>query len=277
MNHGVWTSRQLHRLHPHKGFPGWEREVNGWRGPDRHETMTGNMAGIGLPWNGSPGLHVWLVRDACDQFSSPKDTLQIFSILVFMAVSNTSSSFLHLKHGALRSRYMSLRIGRQFFNTKNAWCGSISSRFSVMLPSILVFASRCSGVESRCRGDPSNCHRLEPGIEMDGNSFWKHLIFSDRPWLVVLLTMSNSHLELFISRPTEDGPFLMMAALLSTFCGLPPIHPSSSYQTFRSDLTSDVTLWMVRAKRAGPRGSPCCTPVAASRRKSPWKRDVFEE
>ena len=59
-------------------------------------------------------------RDACDQFSSPKDTLHIFYMLVFMAVSNTSSSFLHLKHGALRSRYMSLGIERQFFNMKNA-------------------------------------------------------------------------------------------------------------------------------------------------------------
>ena len=49
-------------------------------------------------------------RDACDQFSSPKDTLHIFSMLVFMAVSNTSSSSLHLKHGALCSKYTSLGI-----------------------------------------------------------------------------------------------------------------------------------------------------------------------
>jgi len=43
-------------------------------------------------------------------------------MLVFMDVSNTSSSFLHLKHGALRSRYMSLgiEIEKQFFNMKNA-------------------------------------------------------------------------------------------------------------------------------------------------------------
>ena len=60
MNHGVWSSRQSHRLHPHKGFPGWEREVNSWRGLYTHETMTGIMAGIGLPWTGGPGLHVWL-------------------------------------------------------------------------------------------------------------------------------------------------------------------------------------------------------------------------
>ena len=33
---------------------------------------------------------------------------------------------------------------------------SISSRFSMMLSSILVFASRCSRVESWCRGDPNN-------------------------------------------------------------------------------------------------------------------------
>jgi len=44
--------------------------------------------------------------------------------------------------------------------------------------------------------------------------------------------MSNSHLELFISRPTEDSPFLMMAALLSTVCRSPPTHLSSKYQTF---------------------------------------------
>jgi len=89
---------------------------------------------------------------------------------------------------------------------------------------------------------PINCHRLGAGIEMDGNSTWKDLIVLDRPWLVVLLTMSSSYLELFISRPAEDSPFLMMAALLSTVCGSPPIHPSSRFQTFRSDLTSDVTL-----------------------------------
>jgi len=59
-------------------------------------------------------------RDACDQFSSPKDTLHNFSMLVFMAVSNTSSSCLHLMHGEIHSRHMSLGIERQFFNMKNA-------------------------------------------------------------------------------------------------------------------------------------------------------------
>ena len=84
--------------------------------------MTGNMARIGIPRSESPGLHVscLISRDACDQFSSPKDTLHIFSLLFFMAVLDTSSSSLHLKHGALRSRYMSLEIEWQFFNMKNA-------------------------------------------------------------------------------------------------------------------------------------------------------------
>jgi len=34
----------------------------------------------------------------------------------------------------------------------------LALRFSMMLPSILVSGSRCSGVESWCRGDPNNCH-----------------------------------------------------------------------------------------------------------------------
>ena len=82
--------------------------------------MTGNMAGIGLPANQRQRPACLIGRDACDQFSSPKDTLHIFSMLVFMAVSNNYNSFLHLKHGALRNRYMSLGIERQFFNMKNA-------------------------------------------------------------------------------------------------------------------------------------------------------------
>jgi len=119
-------------------------------------------------------------RDACDQISSI-DTLHIFSMLVFMAVSNTSSSSLYLNHGTLRSRYMSLGIERQFFNMKNAWCGSISSRFSMMSSSIVVFASRCSGVESWCRVDPNNCHRFGAGIEMDGNTSRKSLVVWGNP------------------------------------------------------------------------------------------------
>jgi len=42
---------------------------------------------------------------------------------------------------------------------------------------------------------------------MDGNTSWKSVVVWDHSWLVVLLTMSSSHLELFISRPTEDSLF----------------------------------------------------------------------
>jgi len=82
--------------------------------------MTGNMAGIGSTAERRPRPACLIGRDACEQFSFPKDTSHIFYMLVFMAVSNTSSFSLHLKHGALRSRYMSLGIERQFFNMKNA-------------------------------------------------------------------------------------------------------------------------------------------------------------
>ena len=46
-----------------------------------------------------------------------------------------------------------------------------------------------------------------------------------------------------------------MASLLSTVRRSPPMHPSSSrYQSFRSDLTLDVTSWMARANEKGQVG-----------------------
>jgi len=59
-------------------------------------------------------------RDACDQLYFPKVTLHIFSVFILIAVSNASSSFLHMKHGALRNSCVSLGIERQFFKIKNA-------------------------------------------------------------------------------------------------------------------------------------------------------------
>jgi len=156
-----------------------------------------------------------------------------------------------------------------------SWCGSISSRFSVMLSSTLVFAFKCSGVDSWCRGDPSNCPWMESGIERDGNWSWKRLLV----WglmVSVWLIRSSSHLEILISRPIEDRPSLIMVALVNTVSESVGLrHPSSRYQIFRSGLILDVSSWMARVKRAGPMGSPCCTPVTESRLKFPWKRDVF--
>jgi len=77
--------------------------------------MTRNMAETGLHSAARPGCPIG--RNACDQFSFPKDMLHIFSILVLMAVSNTSSSSLHLVHYAVN---MSLGIDRQIFKMKNA-------------------------------------------------------------------------------------------------------------------------------------------------------------
>ena len=71
---------------------------------------------------------------------------------------------------------------------------------------------------------------------------------------VCVIDRSSSHFELLISRPIEDKLSLIMVALVSMVCGSPPIHPSSRYKMLRSALILDVTSWVARAKRAGPRG-----------------------
>jgi len=43
-----------------------------------------------------------------DQLSFPEVTLHIFSVLVFITVSNAPSSSIYLKHGTLHGKYMSL-------------------------------------------------------------------------------------------------------------------------------------------------------------------------
>jgi len=59
-------------------------------------------------------------RDAYDQFSFPKVTSHIFSMLVFTVVLNASSSSLLLKHGTLCSKYIGLEIEKQLFKMKKA-------------------------------------------------------------------------------------------------------------------------------------------------------------
>jgi len=55
-------------------------------------------------------------KDACDQLFFPKITLLIFSVFILIALSNASSFSLHLKHRALRNRYVSLGIERGSFS-----------------------------------------------------------------------------------------------------------------------------------------------------------------
>jgi len=119
-----------------------------------------------------------------------------FSVLIFIAVSNISSSSMHLKHGALCNKFVSLGIERQFLKMETVWYGSISSRFSVMLSSTLFFDCKCRGANSWCRGDPSNCWCLGSGIEKDENWSWKRLLV----WglLSFVWLRSNLHLELDI-------------------------------------------------------------------------------
>ena len=65
-----------------------------------------------------PPCHI--SKNACDQLSFPKVTSHIFFVFILIAVSNASSSSLHLKHGALCNRYVSLGIEKQFFKIKTA-------------------------------------------------------------------------------------------------------------------------------------------------------------
>ena len=58
-----------------------------------------------VEWRPRPPCQIG--RDACDQLPFPKVTLLIFSLFILVAVSNASSSLLHLKHGALCNRYVS--------------------------------------------------------------------------------------------------------------------------------------------------------------------------
>ena len=63
--------------------------------------------------------------DACDQLYFPKVTLLIFSVLIFIVVSNASSSSLHLKHdlGQLSRQLLQPPVG------SNAGVGETQTRY----------------------------------------------------------------------------------------------------------------------------------------------------
>ena len=140
----------------------------------------------------------------------------IFFLLVFIALSNASSSSLRVKYEAFRSKYLGIEM--KIFKMKSVWCGSISSKLSMMLSNILVFPLSAVGQIPDPEGDPRNCHWLGSGIERGENwesCFWKSL----RLWsslLLVWLTMSSSYLDIPIYRPIKDSPFMMVATFLST-------------------------------------------------------------
>ena len=142
------------------------------------------MAGTGLQQNECPSMHVWLVGMLVTSFLLQK-THCIFFPCWFLWQCQTPPVPLctwSMVHFAVNIRvwgYTSLGIERQFFSIKNAWCGSIRSRFLMMLSSTLVFASKCSGADSWCRWDPNYHHWLGSGIEMDGNSSLKSLVVWD--------------------------------------------------------------------------------------------------
>ena len=77
--------------------------------------MKGNMADAekGLRQNRGQGLRVRLAEMLVTNFFSKSHTAY-FSVLIFIAVSNISSFSMHLKHGALCNKFVSLGIERQF-------------------------------------------------------------------------------------------------------------------------------------------------------------------
>ena len=164
-------------------------------------------------------------KDACNQHSFPKTMLQIFQcwFLQFYQIPAFGQ-------WPWNKRYfpenVSGGINKQFFRMKNAWCGSISSRFSVMLSRILVLASSCKEAAFSCIRYPTHCQCLGSEIGIEGKDCRKNSLM----WCFLLfwrLIMSSLHLEILVSKPIEDKSFLILTTFLSTDCGSPPMQLSS--------------------------------------------------
>jgi len=74
-----------------------------------YKTMTENMAKTGLQRNEGQGLHVKLVGMLVTSFLFQKSHC-IFFLLVFIALSNASSSSLRVKYEAFRSKYLGIEM-----------------------------------------------------------------------------------------------------------------------------------------------------------------------
>jgi len=85
--------------------------------------------------------------------------------------------------------------------------------------------------------------------------------------------MYSSHLDRFKETPKEDESPKMVVKSAKMDCGDPPRVPSSRYHTLNADPSSQAKEWIARLKKTGPKGSPCCTPVADEIMESPKKKD----
>jgi len=88
----------------------------------------------------------WIGKDACDQASFQSHITYFFRVYSYCGVECLKFLFA-LEAWGTTQQILSLGIERQFFKMKNAWCGSISPRFSVMLWSTSVFTFNCSGAD----------------------------------------------------------------------------------------------------------------------------------
>jgi len=129
MNHEVRTRRQLCWLLPHEAM--WEREATCWQGSGRRRMTIGNMAETGLRRNGGPGFHVGLAGMLVTNCLFQKSHCLFFPCLFLLRCGTPQVSLCTWSMGHYATNmWVSLGSERQFFKMKNAWCGSISSRFS---------------------------------------------------------------------------------------------------------------------------------------------------
>ena len=114
------------------------------------------------------------------------------------------------------------------------------------------------------RGAPRSIASLEGIVRMVGAICWNN----DRVEQTVVLfipSIMSSHLASFSCRPKAEDMRFTDCRSESTWFVSPPIVPSSKYQMLTSEDMVVTSDWMAKLNKAGPKGSPCCTPVAESR------------
>ena len=75
----------------------------------------------------------------------------------------------------------------------------------------------------------------------------------------------SSHFASFKCKPKAEDMRFTDCRSESTWLVSPPIVQSSKYQMLNSEERVVANDWMAKLNKAGPKGSPCCTPVAESR------------
>ena len=75
----------------------------------------------------------------------------------------------------------------------------------------------------------------------------------------------SSHFASFNCKPKAKDMRFTDRRSESAWLVSPPIVPLSKYQMLNSEERVVASDWMAKLNKAGPKGSPCCTPVAELR------------